>query len=145
MRFPRHARIFRGQLDATPFAIVLFLLVMFLLLAAHLYKPGIQVRLPAADDLPGTDSPTVNVALDAAGRLFHRNELVTPIELENRLRTEVSRIGQPLTLVVHADKKATHEQLIELSLLARKAGITDALWATLPRMVDPATRPAPPP
>ena len=43
---------------------------------------------------------------------------------------------EPLTLVIHADKSVTYEQLVHLTLLARDAGITNALLATLPRVVD---------
>jgi hypothetical protein len=42
MKFPRNARIFRGQLDAAPFAAVLFLLVIFLMLGSLVYTTGSQ-------------------------------------------------------------------------------------------------------
>jgi hypothetical protein len=41
MKFPRNARIFRGQLDAAPFAIVFSCLLLFLLLSSLLYTPGV--------------------------------------------------------------------------------------------------------
>ena len=40
---------------------------------------------------------------------------------------------EPLTLVIHADKAVTYDQLVHLTLLARDAGIHNALLATLPR------------
>ena len=40
MKFPRNARIFRGQLDAAPFAAVFFLLVIFMMLGSLVYTPG---------------------------------------------------------------------------------------------------------
>lgn len=40
MRFARNARIFRGQLDAAPFAAVFFLLVIFMMLGSLVYTPG---------------------------------------------------------------------------------------------------------
>ena len=54
MKFPRSARIFRGHLDVAPFASVFFLLVIFALLGALIYTPGIPVelQLPEANDLP---------------------------------------------------------------------------------------------
>ena len=45
---------------------------------------------------------------------------------------------EPLTLVIHADKAVTYEQLVHLTLLARDAGIQNALLATLPRVVEDA-------
>ena len=38
MKFPRNAKIFRGQLDATPFAGVFFCLVLFILLMGIVFK-----------------------------------------------------------------------------------------------------------
>ena len=42
MRFPRNAKIFRGQLDAAPLAGVFFLLLIFFLLSSRLaFTPGV--------------------------------------------------------------------------------------------------------
>lgn len=61
MRFPRQARIFRGQLDPAPFAAVVFLLVLFLQISSLVHTPGVLVHLnnPAA---------TINVAADGTIR-----------------------------------------------------------------------------
>ena len=74
MKFPRNARIFRGQLDAAPFAAVFFLMLMFLWLAALVYTPGVPLQLPIADGLPGTDKASVSVTIDAHGRLYYDNQ-----------------------------------------------------------------------
>jgi biopolymer transport protein ExbD len=135
MRLPRNARIFRGQLDFTPFAPVFFLLVIFVMLGGLLYTPGVRIQMPVAGDLPGTDQPTVKVAMDAGGRLFFRNQPIEPNQLKSRLREEVERAGQSLTLVVYADKELTQEKLEHLLSVARAAGIQEALVARLPRLV----------
>jgi biopolymer transport protein ExbD len=133
MKFPRNARIFRGRLDVAPFATVFFLIAMFLLLSSMVYTPGVRLELPIADDLPGTERPSVAVALDGNGRLYFENALVSEKELRIRLRSAADRAGTPLTLVVQADKSATYEMLVRVALVAKEAGISDALLATLPR------------
>jgi biopolymer transport protein ExbD len=140
MKFPRNARILRSQFDAAPFAAVLFLLVMLLMLGALMPTPGVRLQLPAASGLPGVDRPTVAVAVDANGHFYFANLMVTnEMQLSNSLHRAVAGARQPLTLVVHADKAVTYEQLVHLTLLARDAGITNALLATLPRLgVAPA-------
>ena len=45
MRFPRQAKIFRGQLDPAPVAAVVFLLVIFIQLGSLLYTQGVLVQL----------------------------------------------------------------------------------------------------
>ncbi|MFZ0827604.1 MAG: biopolymer transporter ExbD [Verrucomicrobiia bacterium] len=141
MKFPRHSRLLRGPFDMAPFAAVLFLLVIFLMLGGLLPTPGLPLRLPLASDLPGTDKPTVAVAVDAGGRFYVANQIVTETKLRSALLTAVHKSREPLTLVIQADQAVTYEQLVRLTLLARNAGITNALLATLPGAVTPPVVP----
>jgi biopolymer transport protein ExbD len=130
MKFPRNARLLRSSFDMAPFAAVLFLLVIFLMLGAFLPTSGLPLRLPVANDLPGIDKPTVAVAVDAAGRFYFANQIVAEDKLKSALKTAAQKSHAPLTLVIRADKAVTYDQLIHLALLA-----------TLPRVV---TAPAAP-
>ncbi|MGD0260492.1 MAG: biopolymer transporter ExbD [Verrucomicrobiota bacterium] len=146
MKFPRNARIFRGQLDAAPFAAVFFLLVIFMMLGSLVYTPGarLELQLPRADGLPGTDKPTVSVAVDADGRLYYENQWIEENDLRGRLREAAKKSPEPLTLVIQADKSVSYETCLRLALLARDAGISEALLATLPRAyAAPASRSRP--
>jgi biopolymer transport protein ExbD len=142
MKFPRNARIFHGHLDAAPFAAVLFLLVIFLMAGSLVYTPGVRLQLPVANDLPGTDKPAVSVAVDKNGRLYFENQSIEEAELRGRLRTIAQNAKEPLTLLVHADKDATYEMIVHLTLLAREAGIPQAFLATLPRPFAGSARPS---
>ncbi len=135
MKFPRHVTIFRGQLDMTPFAGVFFLLVMFMMVASLVYTPGarLELRLPRADGLAGTDKPSVAVAIDAEGRLYYENQWIEESELRRRLREVARRSAEPLTLVVQADKSVSYDRWLHLALLGREVGMADTLLATLPR------------
>ena len=143
MKFPRNAKILRSPFEVAPFAAVLFLLVIFLLLAVLLPTPGIPFRLqpPTADDLPGTEQPTVAMAVDSGGRFYFENKIVSEAQLKSGLSNAVKKSRAPLTLVIHADKTVTEDQLIQLALLAQHAGITNALLATLPGAAGAPARP----
>jgi biopolymer transport protein ExbD len=141
MKFPRNSRLLRSPFDMAPFAAVLFLLVIFLMLGALVPISGLPLRLPVADNLPGADKPTVTVVVDASGRFYFANQIVTEDKLKSALKTAVQKSREPLTLVIQADKAVTYDQFIHLTLLAREAGIQNALLATLPRAV---TAPAAP-
>jgi biopolymer transport protein ExbD len=143
MKFPRNARIFRGQLDAAPFASVFFLLIIFVFLSGLLYSPGIRVQLPSAGDLilPGSDRPTLSVALTTSNSYYFDDQLYTSEnEFSNRLSAAAQNIARPVTLVVQADKDVSEEKLIHLTVLAHGAStnIQDLLVATLPRVFDSA-------
>jgi biopolymer transport protein ExbD len=136
MRFPRNAKVFRGHLDAAPFAGMFFCLLILLLLASLTYTPGVHIQLPAAANLPGLEHPSLAVAVDPAGRFYFRNQRVPADLLRSQLQLAVEKSAEPLTLVVQADKRVTYETLVSLTSLARQAGIKDALLATLPGAFD---------
>jgi len=140
MKFPRNARIFRGQLDVAPFAAVFFLLAMFIMLGSLVYTPGIHVRLPVADGFPGTDKPSVAVAVDRNGRLYFENQGIEEADLKARLHKTVSSSAKPLVLVVQADEGVPYHEIVRLTLIAREAGIDEALLATLPRPIPAGNR-----
>ncbi len=153
MKFPRNARIFPGRQDATPYAIVFFLLLMFVLLGSLVYTPGVRIQLPVAEDLPGTDKPTISVAVDAIlvasasnstpealTRLYYQNQIISEDDLKARLHEAVQKSPEPLTLVIQADKAVPYDRIIQLTLLARDAGVQEALLATLPRILPTPPR-----
>src|SRR5205823_1704205 len=130
MKFPRNARIFRGQLDAAPFAAVFFLLVIFVMLGTLAYTPGVRVRLPAANDFPGTDGPTADVTIARGGQLYFENQVIDARELRTRLAVLAKQSATPLTLRVRMDEEAPMKMLVNLTSLARDAGIKEMMLPT---------------
>ena len=142
MKFPRHVTIFRGQLDFAPFAGVFFLLAMFMMLASLVYTPGarLELRLPRADGLPGTDKPSVSVAIDADGRLYYENQCFEEADLRRKLQEAVRKAPGPLTLVVQVDKSVSYDKWLRLALLGRDVGMADTLLGTLPSAAAGSSR-----
>lgn len=144
MRLPRNHKIFRGQLDVAPFAGVFFLLVLFLVFHSGLVlTPGIPVKIPSASDLPGLTNQAVVVAVAANGACFYENQLTSENELKTKLRS-VTTGREPLTLVLEADGDVKYSRLVELSILARDAGILNTFFATRPpTLPQPVASPTP--
>ena len=141
MKFPRTAKILRSQFDVAPFAAVFFALLIFLLLAALLPVSGLRMNLtpPAAADLPGVDGHGLALAVDSQNRLYFENQIVTEAVLKTSLAAAIKGAREPLTLVIHADKTVSYEELVHLALLARQPEfgntnltITNIVLATLP-------------
>ena len=144
MKFPRNARVTKGSLEAAPWAAVMFLLVIFIMLGGLLYTPGVHVQLPVTDELPGLDKPTVTVAMDATGRLFFENQFVTnESALTNRLRELIQAAPEKPALVVQADKSVSYENLVRLMQLGRAVGFETTVLATLPRPFGKTASPRP--
>jgi len=134
MKFPRNAKIIRSHFDVAPFAAVFFCLVIFLLLGALLPTAGIPLHPPTAYNLPGMNGPSVAMAVDSSGRLYFENQIVTESQLKTSLIAASKGATESLTLNIHADRAASYETLAHLTLLARDAGITNSVLATLPRV-----------
>jgi len=134
MKFPRNARIFRGQLDAAPFAAVFFLLVIFAVLTTVIYTPGVHISLPAApaSSVTGAEGPTIAVAVDKLGRYYFKNEPVTEKDLTRELAEEVRKSPKPLILVLLADQETAYGVCVHLAGLAQGQGIQSVVWQTLP-------------
>ena len=141
MKFPRRAKLFRNPFDMTAYAAVFFLMVIFLVLGAQRYTPGVRIELPVAGDLPGTDKIPVKVALDENGFYYYQNQIIDESALKAQFTNAVSTSVGPLILVIHADRAVRQERVVRLALLARNAGIPEALLATLPRTTAAPTRP----
>lgn len=147
MRFPRHARIFKGQLDAAPFAGVFFLVLIFLTFNSQLvFTPGVRVELPQAEGLPGTANPTVAVVVDRSGQFYFENQVIGEAALRQQLRAAAAQARNRqarLTLVILADQLTPTEVTFRLGELAREAGVSELLQATRPRVASPTAAPPP--
>jgi biopolymer transport protein ExbD len=144
MRFPRNKQIFRGQLDVAAFASVLFILLIFMLLHSQLiFTPGVPIRLPEADDLPGVIGQTRVVSVDASGQYYFDNQVTHERVLGQRLLEEVRDSREPITLVIQADEAVTSSRIMQLVVLARKAGVKDSVWATRPPVSGTHAFPSP--
>jgi biopolymer transport protein ExbD len=105
MRFARHARIFRGPIDAAPLAGVAFLLILFLILTSLVYTPGALVRL--ADAAAPAGSETLEVT--ASGGLVYRGMIYTNLA-RGRAALQQPPIGAiRLALDPGADPRAVQE------------------------------------
>jgi biopolymer transport protein ExbD len=141
MRYPRNARIFRGQLDAAPWAGLFFILVIFFLLKSSLFfVPGVRVSLPQASDVSGITNATTTVMVDLNGVIYHNNQMVDTEVFGQRLATLVKESPEPLTLVIQADSQVEYGRIVNLGTLARSVGIKDVQFATRPKLI--ATEPA---
>ncbi len=137
MRFPRNVRIFRGQLDAAPYAAVFVLLMMFVALRSSLvYGPGVVVELPSARDLAGVDGPTLVVVVDRSGQIYYRDQIVKDTELKVSLRSDALALKLPVTLVIQADKAVPYDIIVQLGKMANEVGIKRALLATRPPVLS---------
>ena len=132
MKFPRNAKIFRGQLDIAPFASVFFLLAIFMVFSSLLVSsPGVKIQLPefAGSDFARVSLPKLDVAVDASGRIYFESQRVTHQELRSRLEIAVARFtNNKPTLVLQADEDADLGTVLQICQIAVEIGIKQTIW-----------------
>jgi len=143
MRFPRNKQIFRGQLDVAAFAAVLFVLLIFVLLQSRLvFTPGVPIRLPEGEELPGVIGSPIVMAVDAHGQYYFNNQITHERLLRQQLKERVDAAREPLTLVIQADKEVAYEKLLRVGFVARSAGIKAVFLASRPPLNGTNAAPA---
>ena len=82
--------------------------------------------------MPGVFGQTRVVAVDANGQFYFDNQITHARLLYQRLKDEVNDSREPITLIIQADESVSAKKIKELLVLARRAGVRDAAWATRP-------------
>jgi len=127
-----------ADMDMTPMVDAVFLLLIFFMITATF---GLQKALntpPAKDDSSAsmqiitgdTDSNLIHVSITAENKIFVEDEeAATPQELYSKLRERVRQSsGQPLTMLVQADKKSLHEYVVRVIDAGSGTGIDNVVF-----------------
>lgn len=117
MRFPRNAKIFRGQLDMTPFVNVFFLLVIFVVLGSLLYMPGIPFRLQGTMGSLREKAPVVSIFKN--GEIVF-NSRTNKIENLENLRTDFSNLPPDSLIFLKSETGAPREIAVHIREQAKK-------------------------
>ncbi len=127
MRFIARRRNTSSVINLTPLIDCMFLLVIFIMIAAR-FEPdgGIPVDLPTASAGEQKKAPSlINLTVTADGRVFMEDEEVAVEGLEERIIQARIDAGDPegdeVVLVVHGDKDAHHGRVVEALDAAARA------------------------
>lgn len=138
MRLPTQ-NIQRGlQFNITPLIDVVFLLIIFFLVASHFIRNEQveQVELPTAsegkDDDDAANRIVVTVATDL--KLMLSGHEATVEEVEKRLQIIAEQYGPAATeLRIRADRSVPYSSVEPLLLAAARSGISKVRFAVLPK------------
>ncbi len=133
MKYPRNAKIFRGQLDVAPFAAIFFVLALMLTFSTLMvYSPGVVINLPDVGEnaVAGIQPPVISVAIDQSGKIHFESQPVAEEDFPKRLKDAVARFVNPPTLIIQGDAKADVEIVLRICHIASQAGVSKTLWGT---------------
>jgi biopolymer transport protein ExbD len=118
MRFPRNVKAFRGQLDFVPLASVLFLLLIFIILASLVYTPGVAFKL---DDQLNSSADQKVISIVSGEILFEGVKY--KIEELEKLRADLEKLPPNSALVIKGDSTTPRELALSVYRQARELGI----------------------
>lgn len=115
---------FDTGIDLTPLIDVIFMLLLFFILASTFSQPALRVALPSASTATAveTDAPRLVFSIDANGVLHHLDRILAPEDLRNVLSANPDR---PVDLRV--DRAAPFQPFITVLDRIREAGRDDVL------------------
>ncbi|MCX8157199.1 MAG: biopolymer transporter ExbD [Verrucomicrobiae bacterium] len=94
--------------------------------------PGARLDLPVSSSLVVVTNPMVSLAINVAGQMYYKNQIITEAGLERELQTLVGSSRQPVTLLMLADRNVPYDMVVRAGAVARAAGVRQVLLATRP-------------
>lgn len=119
---------FDDGIDLTPLIDVVFMLLLFFILATTFMKPAISVSLPKASTAQSqTRERQLVITIDSQGRVLHGDQVVEPEGYDALLDTEP---GAPINFMVH--RQAPFQSFMGVVDEARRKGRTNFVITTEP-------------
>ncbi len=113
------------------FSILAFFILSTLFLAQNL---GVSVNLPQADTASVQKAVKVVLSIDSAGKMFLNKQVIASADLETKLTEIIQKNrGQEVVLLLQADEKLTHGQVIAVMDRLRKIKGLKLAIATAPK------------
>ena len=123
MRYPRNIKIFRGGVDAAPFAGLFFATVLFMvLLYSHVFFPGVPIALTDAEGPPEATMRTVAVLMDGSVKFF--GEAMDMAGFQGALRERAQKGDLPKRVVLESEPGANERLQKQVENLLKDAGVT---------------------
>jgi len=97
---------FEDKIDLTPLIDVIFMLLLFFILATTFIKPVVELTLPSADSAaaPARKEKELTLAVDRQGQVRHEGEAVDMEGVDRLLRA-----APEMPVSLHVDKEAPFE------------------------------------
>ncbi len=129
MKFTARRRAGSSILNLTPLIDCMFLLVIFIMIAAR-FEPdsGIAVDLPSASSGAAREErpKRISLTVTAEGRVFIEQDEIALDSLEERIVAARTALGDPegteVILIIYGDKEANHGEI------ARSGGWRGLCW-----------------
>jgi biopolymer transport protein ExbD len=137
MRFPRNVKIFRGGIDAAPFAGLFFVLVLLMMLFySHIFFPGVPIELAEPVEEPEVIERSVKVF--RSGEVRFLGEMLNLEEFRKELQALAQQGRVPKRVILDAERGAETRAVEGIERELSAAGIAIKLPGTRLELPDDA-------
>lgn len=121
------------NLDLTPMIDVVFqLLIFFMVTAVFSLTPGLDIKLPEAEQARAPEKENLFIVVDQDGHMKLNHQSVTFANLKEKLREKRQILDNTTMIIIQGDERSTHGQIVQIMDIARQVGLVDQVIATEP-------------
>lgn len=119
--------------DLTPMIDIVFqLLIFFMVTAVFAVTPGLDIKLPEAEEAQAPEKENLFIVVDQDGNMKLNHQTVTFASLRDKLQEKRKLLDNTTMIIIQGDERATHGQIVQIMDIARQVGIVDQIIATEP-------------
>jgi len=119
--------------DLTPMIDVVFqLLIFFMVTAVFAITPGLDIKLPEAEEAQAPEKENLFIVVDQDGNMKLNHQSVTFANLKDKLQEKRNLLDNTTLIIIQGDERSTHGQIVQIMDIARQVGIIDQVIATEP-------------
>lgn len=122
-----------SEINTTPLVDVMLVLLVIFIITAPLLTHAVKIDLPQASSQPLPEKPEmISLSIDAGGKYYWNNQMLSQGELKARLNAAASQKPQP-ELSIRADKETRYQVLASLMADINNAGIVKLGFVSEPQ------------
>ena len=119
--------------DLTPMIDIVFqLLIFFMVTAVFAVTPGLDIKLPEAEEAQAPEKENLFIVVDQDGQMKLNHQSVTFTNLKDKLQEKRTLLDNTTMIIIQGDERATHGQIVQIMDIARLVGVFDQIIATEP-------------
>ena len=120
--------------DLTPMIDVVFqLLIFFMVTAVFAITPGLDIKLPEAEEAQAPEKENLFIVVDQDGNMKLNHQTVTFANLKDKIQEKRQLLDNTTMIIIQGDERATHGQIVQIMDIARQVGVVDQIIATEPQ------------
>ena len=120
--------------DLTPMIDVVFqLLIFFMVTAVFAITPGLDIKLPEAEEAQAPEKENLFIVVDQDGNMKLNHKSVTFATLKEELQAKRQLLDNTTMIIIQGDERSTHGLIVQIMDIARQVGVIDQVIATEPQ------------